>query len=100
MTEAAEADLAEIWAYLAIEASETTATRFVEAIEGDFNRLLDFPLSGPARDQLVPGLRAIIHSPFVIYYAPSEKAVTIVRVLHGARDVVAIAERGELGAPN
>jgi toxin ParE1/3/4 len=56
--------------------------------------LRHFPLSGPARDQLAPGLRVTFHSPYAIYYTPVPDAVVIVRVLHGARDVSALAERG------
>jgi toxin ParE1/3/4 len=56
--------------------------------------LRHFPLSGPARDQLAPGLRVTFHSPYTIYYTPVPDAVVIVRVLHGARDVSALAERG------
>ncbi len=36
VTEAAEADLADIWAWLAAEASEDIATRFVGEIEAAF----------------------------------------------------------------
>lgn len=55
-----------------------------------------FPLSGPARDQLAPGLRVTFHSPYAIYYRVQADAVVIVRVIHGARDIAALAERGGL----
>jgi len=35
-------------------------------------------------------------SPYAIYYVAQPDAVVIVRVLHGARDITAIAERGGL----
>ena len=63
LTDAAEADLADIWVSLALEASEDVATRFIGAIEKAFEPLRLFPLSGPARDQLAPGLRVTFHSP-------------------------------------
>lgn len=53
-----------------------------------------FPLAGPARERLAPGLRVTFHQAYAIYYAPLAEAVVIVRVLHGARDAVALAERG------
>jgi toxin ParE1/3/4 len=56
--------------------------------------LRHFPLAGPARQQLAPGLRVMLHGAYAIYYVPLADAVVIVRVLHGARDVVALAERG------
>ena len=94
LTDAAEADLAEIWTTLASEASEPTATRFIAAIESAFEPLRQFPLSGPAREQLAPGLRVTFVSPYAIYYVPLADAVVIVRVIHGARDIAALAQRG------
>ena len=79
---------------LATEASEALATRFVSAIEATFEPLRHFPLSGPARDQFAPGLRVTFHSPYAIYYLVRPEAIVIVRVIHGARDIAALAERG------
>ncbi len=44
--------------------------------------------------RLAPGLRVTFPSPYAIYYRPTADAVDIVRVVHGARDVTAIAARG------
>jgi toxin ParE1/3/4 len=52
------------------------------------------PLSGPAREQLARGLRVTFHNPYAICYLVIADAVVIVRVIHGARDVAAFAERG------
>lgn len=86
--------MAEIWATLAAEASEQIATRFVTAIEARFEPLCHFPFSGPSREQLAPGLRVTFQNPYAIYYIPQENAVVVVRVIHGARDIAAVAERG------
>jgi toxin ParE1/3/4 len=91
---AAEADLAEIWSYLALETSEASATRFVEALAAHFGQAASMPGSGAPRDQLGRGLRVLFHRAYAIYYLTSAAEVVIVRVLHGARDVVALAERG------
>jgi toxin ParE1/3/4 len=53
-----------------------------------------FPLAAPAREQLAPGLRVTFHKAYAIYYRPLADAVVIVRVLHGARDISALAEGG------
>jgi toxin ParE1/3/4 len=82
-------DLAEIWAYIA-EDSSKAATTFVSAIEGKFTALLEFPGIGSTRDQLAPGLRALPYKTYVIYYTATDADVTIVRVVHGARDVRAL----------
>ena len=77
-----------------MEASEAIATRFIQSIEATFEPLRHFPLSGPARTQLAPGLRVAFQNPYAIYYLPQPDAVVIVRVIHGARDITAIAEHG------
>lgn len=79
---------------MAAEASEPVATRFVIAIEAHLEPLRHFPLSGATRDQLAPGLRVTFHNPYAIYYLPRPDALVIVRVIHGARDMAALAERG------
>jgi len=57
-------------------------------------RFRDFPMLGPARDQLARGLRVMFQGNYAIYYVVQGDAVIIVRVLHGAQDAAAIAERG------
>jgi len=37
-------------------------------------------------------LRVVFRKPYAIYYIAQQTEITLVRVLHGARDVVAIAE--------
>lgn len=85
----AESDLAEIWAYIA-EDSPKAATAFVAQIESKFEPLLDFPGIGSVRDKIAPDLRAAPYKNYVIYYTFTDEYVTIVRVVHGARDVRAL----------
>ena len=54
----------------------------------------EFPHSGPAREQLAKGLRAGFSGRYVLYYRTGETELTIVRVLHGARDIAAISSSG------
>lgn len=77
-----------------MEASEATATRFVETLAARFEQAAFMPSSGASRDQLARGLRVIIHRAYAIYYLASAAEVVIVRVIHGARDVAALTERG------
>ena len=72
------------------------ATQFLAAVEAAFEPIQHFPLAAPARPHLAPGLRVTFHHPYAIYYLPSEEAVTIIRVLHGARDVATLAAQGGL----
>jgi toxin ParE1/3/4 len=70
------------------------ATRFLAALKSSLDRVLLFPESGAPRDQLAPGLRATFHGSYAIYYRTHETELVVIRVIHGMRDHVAIAERG------
>ena len=54
----------------------------------------EFPHSGPARELLAEDLRAGFSGRYVLYYRADETALTIVRALHGARDMAAISTSG------
>jgi toxin ParE1/3/4 len=41
-----------------------------------------------------PGLRVSFHSSYALYYSHTATELVIVRVLHGARDAAALADRG------
>ncbi|MDR3425055.1 MAG: type II toxin-antitoxin system RelE/ParE family toxin [Alphaproteobacteria bacterium] len=83
-----------MWSYVASEASEATAMRLLSKIENACRMLSEFPYSGTARKQFAEGLRMRIEGNYAIYYTASETELVIVRVLHGARDAAALAERG------
>jgi len=74
------------------------ATRFLGKLYATCERLLAFPLAHPERPQLGAGLRVVFHGPYAIDYRPAGHAVTVVRVLHGARDLAAIAGQGGFAA--
>ncbi|WP_264597551.1 type II toxin-antitoxin system RelE/ParE family toxin [Rhodoblastus acidophilus] len=94
LTDTAEADLAEIWAYVASESSEAAANRLIAKIADAFVRISEFPLGHPKRLQLGLDLRVAFSSRYAIYYQPKENEVIVLRVLHEARDIGALAERG------
>lgn len=41
-----------------------------------------------------PDMRVTFHGSYAIYYTPTTSEIVILRVLHGARDAAALAERG------
>ena len=43
---------------------------------------------------LAMGLRVTFEGRYAIYYTHDEVALTVVRVLHGARDLAALVDRG------
>ena len=83
---AAENDLEEIWLYIAAD-SIAAAEGVLHRIAAAERRLTEFPEIGQARPDLAPGLRHWPVGRYLILYRIDPEAVTIVRVLHGARDL-------------
>lgn len=63
-------------------------------MENHLGTLLHAPLIGAKREQFAPGLRVTFHAPYAIYDLPTEQDIVVVRVLHGSRDAIGIAEHG------
>ena len=63
-----------------------------------FDQVADWPQAGASREQLGPGLRVVFHQAYAVYYIANATQAVIVRVIHGARDTAALAERGGFGA--
>lgn len=91
LSRSAQADLLEAWLFVA-EANVAAADRMLDAIERESVALLEQPLMGKARPELAKGLRSWqTATPYVLFYLVDGGGITIVRVLHHARD----AERFE-----
>lgn len=89
ITPQAEADLVEVWHYVANGGAER-ADAFIDKVFKQCQRLAQFPGMGRARDSLAPNLRSFPVKPFVIFYRPMDDTVEIIRVLFGARDMESI----------
>lgn len=85
-----EADLIEIWLYGAREHSPSDADQHLRDIYVSCTRLGDWPYSGRARSEIIPGLRSLSVPPHVVFYRVTGSTVEIVRVLHGRRDIEVI----------
>jgi toxin ParE1/3/4 len=83
----ARSDLTEIWNYYATVAGPQTANRIVREIGQSCRLLKDHPLAGRTRNEVRPGLRSIVASPYVIFYRVVDDIAEIVRVLDGRRDL-------------
>ena len=70
------------------------AIGFIGAIVAAFEPIRHFAFAAPLREKLAPELRVTFHAAYAIYYRPITEAIVIIRVLHGARDADALAERG------
>lgn len=85
----AEADLDEIWLYIAQDDPDA-ADRFLDFIEERCQLLAENPLMGRSRPELAPGLRSFPAGDYIIFYSPIQGGVEIVRVVSGARDIDAL----------
>ena len=89
MTVEARRDMGQIWSYIA-EDYPSRAASFVERLEARSRQLCRSPLTGPPRDDILPGLRMYVYRTYLIYYRVSSDELTIVRVSPGARDQAAL----------
>ena len=89
---AARLDLVEQFVYLAEEAGLDRAERFLASAEASFNDLARQPMIGAPLTLRQPNLatmrkwRIKDFESHLIFYIPHSDGVTIVRVLHAARD--------------
>ena len=90
--EAARRDLVEHFVYLAENANLETAERFLANAEASFNDLAMQPMIGSAvklKHSALEGMRKWRVKGFdnhLIFYLPRPDGVSVVRVLHAARD--------------
>ena len=86
-TQSAQNDLLEAWLFIA-EENLSAADRLLEQIERETQTLLLQPLMGRARPELAADVRSWPTStPYVLFYTVDEESITVLRVLHHARDV-------------
>jgi len=84
----AEAELDEIWWYIARESGNPEiARRFVASLAERFYLLAEYPQLGRRRDDWRPGLRSFTAGNYVIVYRIDGEDVLIVHLLHGRRDI-------------
>jgi toxin ParE1/3/4 len=89
-------DLDEIWDFIA-EDNLTAADRLVAEILAALNNLVSFPGSGHKRPDLTSRtLRFTLVREYLIAYAPDEKPLWVVAIMHGRRSprVMAAILRG------
>lgn len=88
LSPAAENDSVEIWAYIA-EDNPSAADGLLQRFDELFRALPNQPYLGKSVPQLAPNLRFVPIGTYLVFYRALENGVEIVRILHGARDVVA-----------
>ncbi len=86
-SESAKTDLLEAWLFIA-EESIHAADGVIEAIHQEAQTLSLQPLMGRMRSELAEGVRSWPTSTrYILFYVPAEDGVTVLRVLHHARDM-------------
>ena len=88
---AAEADILEIWAYIA-EDSIVEADRWVDRLDAKLKLWATQPMMGRGREELSLGIRSLTFGRYVIFFEPLTDGIDVVRVLHGSRDFDTIFE--------
>lgn len=78
-------DLLEIAGEIARDNPEA-ADRLLLRIEDRLRLLADNPMMGEARPDIQESLRSVSVGNYVIYFAPRNNGIELVRVIHGARD--------------
>lgn len=84
----ADADLTEIWLFIAKDNIEA-ADRVFSELENACVNLADHPGIGRGRPELGKDLRSYPEGSYLIFYRPSDVGIHVVRILHGARDIPA-----------
>jgi toxin ParE1/3/4 len=83
----AEADLLELYDYVADEAGHAVAGAYIDRIEAACLVLETFPERGTRRDHVRPGLRTMgFERRATIVFQVRKSDVVIVRIFHGGRN--------------
>lgn len=85
----AEQDLESIADYIAAD-NPRRAVSFIQELRQQCQRIALNPPGYRMRPELGEGIRSCSHGHYVIFFEASADAVTVVRILHGARDLPAL----------
>ncbi len=85
----ARADLVDL--LLAIELQNPSAAKRLEGrLRDKFSLLADFPFVGSSRHDLGENARILTEGNYVILHEADEAVVTVLRIVHGARDLTSL----------
>jgi toxin ParE1/3/4 len=86
IADVARGDLDSIWHRIARD-NPGAADRTMDRLKERFRLLATQPLSGQSCDALGSGLRSVSVGSYVVFFAPTDDGIEVVRVIHGARDI-------------
>ena len=87
VTQRAKRDLRRILSDLNERAGYSIAARYAADFKTTYRRLVDVPSGGPPRPALGSKTRIAIVSPYIVIYDHDDDLVTVLRVLHGKRNI-------------
>ena len=90
-TQRARLDIVELGLRIAQD-SPRAAEKMLTAIDRKCKLLSRLPKLGRKREELASGLRSFAVGSYVVFYRAMRGGVEIIRVLHGARDIVSELE--------
>ncbi len=76
-----------MWLYVAGD-SVSAADQLLDRIDAKFKLLSENPKMGPVRDDIRSDLRYSVVESYVILYRTVSSGIEVVRVVHGARDLL------------
>ncbi|MEO7827049.1 MAG: type II toxin-antitoxin system RelE/ParE family toxin [Allosphingosinicella sp.] len=83
----AQADLDDIRDYSVAEHGAARAVDYLDALEGAFRRMLDFPEIGAVHPTVLPPMRALGCEQHRIFYEVGGGTILVIRILHKAVDL-------------
>lgn len=86
LSELAEADLTDIWIFVAQDNVEA-ADRLLDQLHEKCLFLANSPKAGRQRPELDPSIRSFAVGNYVIFYRESANGIEVARLLHGRRDI-------------
>ncbi len=87
----AEADIREIWAYVA-ESNPSAADKLIKELLQKIRLLAQNPEFGKDRSEIIVNLRSFPIRKYIVFYALIEDTVEIYRVLHASRNIEELFE--------
>jgi toxin ParE1/3/4 len=87
LTKPAIQDIEEIADYIAQQSGLEQSERFLSKLESKFSKIVNFPLLGRKRDEILTNIRTIPLDNYLILYMPIDDDIEILRIVSGYRDL-------------
>lgn len=87
VTDQAKSDIRRILSDLADRAGYRVAERYASEFKAAYRRLNSFPDSGSPRPALGLNTRIVLVLPYIVFYESRADTVTVLRVMHGKRNI-------------